>query len=51
MPKILQYDFHEAGNSQCKAIVAIHGWQGDRKSMYPIIKMLNNDNFGCYQFI
>ncbi len=44
----LQYDLHEIGDASQKAIVAIHGWQGDRKSMFPLIKSMNINNVGWY---
>ena len=44
----LQYDFHQTGNSVDKAIVAIHGWQGDRNSMRPLIKSMKIQNAGWY---
>ena len=44
----LNYDFHEIGDSSQKAIVAIHGWQGDRSSMFPLIKSINIKNVGWY---
>jgi len=44
----LQYDFHQIGNSLDKAIVAIHGWQGDRNSMRPLIKSMKIQNSGWY---
>ena len=44
----LQYDLHELGDASQKAIVAIHGWQGDRNSMYPLIKSMNIKNVGWY---
>ena len=44
----LQYDFHQTGNSVDKAIVAIHGWQGDRNSMRPLIKSMKIKNAGWY---
>ena len=44
----LQYDFHQTGNSLDKAIVAIHGWQGDRNSMRPLIKSMKIQNAGWY---
>ena len=48
MAKKLQYDFHQTGNSLDKAIVAIHGWQGDRNSMRPLIKSMKIQNAGWY---
>ena len=44
----LQYDLHEIGDASLKAIVAIHGWQGDCNSMYPLIKSTNIKNVGWY---
>ena len=44
----LQYDLHEIGDASQKAIVAIHGWQGDCNSMYPLIKSMNIKNVGWY---
>jgi len=48
MKKKLQYDLHEIGDASQKAIVAIHGWQGDCNSMYPLIKSMNIKNVGWY---
>ena len=48
MAQKLQYDFHQTGNSLDKAIVAIHGWQGDRNSMRPLIKSMKIQNAGWY---
>ena len=48
MAEKLQYDFYQTGNSQDKAIVAIHGWQGDRNSMRPLIKSMKIQNAGWY---
>ena len=44
----LQYDLHEIGDATKKAIVAIHGWQGDRNSMFPLIKSMNIKNVSWY---
>ena len=44
----LQYDFHQTGRSVDKVIVAIHGWQGDRNSMRPLIKSMKIKNAGWY---
>ena len=44
----LQCDLHEIGDASQKAIVAIHGWQGDCNSMYPLIKSMNIKNVGWY---
>jgi len=48
MAKELQYDFHQTGHSLDKAIVAIHGWQGDRNSMRPLITSMKIQNAGWY---
>ena len=48
MAEKLQYDFYQTGNSLDKAIVAIHGWQGDRNSMRPLIKSMKIQNAGWY---
>ena len=48
MAEKLQYDFHQTGNSVDKAIVAIHGWQGDRNSMRPLIRSMKIQNAGWY---
>ena len=48
MTSKLQYDFHQTGNSVAKAIVAIHGWQGDRNSLRPLIKSMKIKNAGWY---
>ena len=40
MNKKLQYDLHEIGDASKKAIVAIHGWQGGRNSMFPLTKSM-----------
>ena len=48
MAQKLQYDFHQIGNSLDKAIVAIHGWQGDRNSMRPLIKSMKIQNSEWY---
>ena len=44
----LQYDLHEIGDASKKAIVAIHGWQGGRNSMFPLINSMNINNVGWY---
>ena len=46
MAKKLQYDFYKTGNSVDKVIVAIHGWQGNRNSMRPLIKSMKIQNAG-----
>ena len=48
MVEKLQYDFHKTGDSLDKAIVFIHGWQGDRNSMKPLIKSMKIQNAGWY---
>ena len=48
MAKILQYYFHKTGYSLDKVIVAIHGWQGDRNSMRPLIKSMKIQNTEWY---
>ncbi len=48
MAEKLQYDFHQTGNSVDKVIVAIHGWQGNRNSMRPLIKSMKIKNAGWY---
>jgi len=48
MAEKLQYDYYQTGNSLNKAIVAIHGWQGDRNSMRPLIKSMKIQNAGWY---
>ena len=47
----LQYDLHAIGDASQKAIVAIHGWQGDCNSMYPLIKSMNIKNVGWYLLV
>ena len=44
----LQYDFHKTDTDVDKVIVAIHGWQGDRDSMRPLIKSMKIPNAGWY---
>ena len=41
MLKKIQYDFEVLGNSSEKVMVAIHGWQGNRESMKPLVRSLN----------
>ena len=48
MAEKLQYDFYQTGSSLDKAIVAIHGWQGDRNSMRPLMKSMRIQNSGWY---
>ena len=44
----LKYDIVKTENSSEKALVAIHGWQGNRSSMRPIIKSMNIKNIYWY---
>ena len=44
----LRYDFYQTGNSVDKVIVAIHGWQGNRNSMRPLIKSMKIQNADWY---
>ena len=44
----LQYDMHQTGNLVDKAIVAIHGWQGDRNSMRPLMRSMRIQNAEWY---
>lgn len=44
----LQYNFHKTDISVDRVIVAIHGWQGDRNSMRPLIKSMKIQDAGCY---
>ena len=44
----LQYDFEAVGDASEKALVAIHGWQGNRNSMRPLIQSMNIKNVGWY---
>jgi len=44
----LQYDFHKRGSSVDKVIVAIHGWQGSRDSLRPLIKSMKIQNSRWY---
>ena len=48
MKKKLLYDFQSGGPKSKKAIVAIHGWQGNRHSMRPLIKSMNINNLDWY---
>jgi len=48
LSKLLQYDYIQVGDTIDKVIVAIHGWQGDKTSMNPIIRMLKIENTGYY---
>ena len=45
----LKYDLVETNNSSEKAVVAIHGWQGNRSSMRPIMKSMNIKSI-CWYF-
>ena len=45
----LKYDIVKTENSSEKALVAIHGWQGNRFSMRPIMKSMNIKNI-CWYF-
>tara|TARA_B100000315_G_scaffold218274_1_gene219452 strand:+ start:100 stop:720 length:621 start_codon:yes stop_codon:yes gene_type:complete len=48
MVKKLLYDFHAGEAGSNKAMVAIHGWQGTRNSMRPLIKSININNMDWY---
>ena len=48
MAKKLLYDFHGGKPGSKKALVAIHGWQGGRNSMRPLIKSMNITNMDWY---
>ena len=48
MANKLLYDFLAGETGSNKAMVAIHGWQGTRKSMRPLIKSLNINNMDWY---
>lgn len=41
MNKILQYDFQAGEDDSKKAIIAIHGWKGNRNSMRPVIQSMD----------
>ena len=45
----LKYNIVKTENSPEKALVAIHGWQGNRFSMRPIMKSMNIKNI-CWYF-
>ena len=45
----LKYDIVKTENSSEKALVAIHGWQGNRSSMCPIMISMNIKNI-CWYF-
>ena len=44
MKKKLIYDFHPSKDKPAKAMVAIHGWKGNRYSMVPLITSINISN-------
>jgi phospholipase/carboxylesterase len=44
----LKYDLHKVGAHTQKALVLIHGWQGDKNSMLPLIKSLNIMDISYY---
>ena len=44
--KKIEYDYYQKGDSVEKIIVAIHGWQGNRYSMRPIVNMIKSNNIG-----
>ena len=48
MAKKLLYDFQACEAGSDKAMVAIHGWQGGRNSMRPLIKFMNITNMDWY---
>ena len=48
MIKKLLYDFQAGEVGSKKAMVAIHGWQGTRKSMRPLIKSMNINTIDWY---
>ena len=48
MVKKLLYDFQAGDVESRRAMVAIHGWQGDRDSMRPLIKSMNINNMDWY---
>ena len=48
MVKKLLYDFLAGEDGSRKAMVAIHGWQGGRKSMRPLTKSININNMDWY---
>ncbi|MEE2858395.1 MAG: prolyl oligopeptidase family serine peptidase [Candidatus Neomarinimicrobiota bacterium] len=48
MSKKLKYDFELVGDFANKIMVAIHGWQGNRESMKPLVNSLNQANVGWY---
>ena len=48
MVKKLLYDFQAGTAGSQKAMVAIHGWQGTRNSMRPLIKSMSINNMDWY---
>ena len=46
--KKLLYDFQADEGDSRKAMVAIHGWQGNRNSMRPLINSMNINNLDWY---
>ena len=48
MTKKLLYDFYEGETGSNKAMVASHGWQGNRNSMRPLIKSINIKTMNWY---
>ena len=48
MVKKLLYDFLAGKDGSRKAMIAIHGWQGGRKSMRPLTKSININNMDWY---
>ena len=48
MEKKLLYDFQAGEAGSNKVMVAIHGWQGGRNSMRPLIKSMNITNMDWY---
>ena len=48
MKKKLIYDFHPSKDKPAKAMVAIHGWKGNRYSMVPLITSINISTLDWY---
>ena len=48
MVRKLQYDFEAGGMESTKTMVAIHGWQGGRNSMRPLIKSMSLNKMDWY---
>ncbi len=44
----LKYDHYLLGDDEEKVIVAIHGWQGDRNSMQPLMNSIKIEHVGWY---